>query len=111
MEDGWESHVSPLVMGVGMSNIQGITETQASCSCSGHSQDMPVEFNIPHQREELPPHPELHSNMHLMHPDIGQELSSEMGSDSMRAHSEESVRARRDYLSHQVGSMVPSYFF
>jgi hypothetical protein len=94
MEDGWESHVSPLVMGVGMGDLQGMGEMQAP------GQEMPVEMNMPHQHhQELASHPELNP---AIHQDIEQDLGREMGRNDMRSH-HEGLGGHDDYFSHQVG--------
>lgn len=91
MEDGWESHVSPLMMGVGMGDMQGIAEMQPQ------GQDIPGELNMPqHHHQELhhsAPHPDLNADMH---PDIEQDLRHEMRShqDSM------GTSGAGDYFSH-----------
>ncbi|KAH0819963.1 hypothetical protein GEV33_002828 [Tenebrio molitor] len=92
MEDGWESHVSPLVMGVGMGDLQGMGEMQAP------GQEMPVEMNMPHQHhQELASHPELNP---AIHQDIEQDLGREMGRNDMRSH-HEGLGGHDDYFSHQ----------
>lgn len=65
MDDAWESNVSHLMMGVGMSDSREIVNIQPSCS----SQDMPQDLhlqNIPQQRvnisRDVGRNQELHSN-------------------------------------------------
>lgn len=93
MEDGWESHVSPLVMGVGM----GMGEMQ------GHGQEMPVDLNMPQQhQQELGSHPEIGA---AIHQEIEQEMGREMGRNDMRSH-HDTMGGHEDYFSHQVGTNI-----
>ncbi|KAJ3660443.1 hypothetical protein Zmor_004892 [Zophobas morio] len=84
MEDAWESHVSPLVMGVGMGEMQAMGEMQQ-------------EMNMPHQQDlAATQHPEL------IHQEIEQDLGREMGRNDMRTH-QEGLGGHEEYFSHQVG--------
>lgn len=104
MEDGWESHVSPLVMGVGMGDMQGMGEMQTACS--GHGQEMPAEMNMPHNHhQELASHPDLNP---AIHQEIEQDLGREMGRNDMRSH-QDGLGGHDDYFSHQVGPTDPTY--
>lgn len=76
MEDGWESHVSPLMMGVGMGEMEGLGEMQA------HHQEMSI-----HE------HQEMARTQH--HPAMGQEMQRDI-------ERQDSLAAGPEYYSHQV---------
>lgn len=89
MEDGWESHVSPLMMGVGMGDMQGLGELQAA----GHGQDMAsADLNMPPQHHDL--HAELNPDMH-------QDIERDLGRHDMH-HQDHNIGGHADYFSHQV---------
>lgn len=95
MEDGWETHVSPLMMGVGMGDMQGIAEMQPQ------GQDIPGELNMPQHHQELSgaagPHTVQHPDLNAdIHQDIEQDLRHEM-----RSH-QDSMGTTAEYFSHQV---------
>ncbi|KAJ8953122.1 hypothetical protein NQ314_007397 [Rhamnusium bicolor] len=95
MEDGWESHVSPLMMGVGMGEMQSMGEMQA------HEQDIPGELNMPQHRQNLASHPDLNPDIHQ---DIEQDLGRDLGHHDMRSHHQDNlVGSAVNYYSHQVG--------
>ncbi|KAG5881262.1 hypothetical protein JTB14_004236 [Gonioctena quinquepunctata] len=81
MEDGWESHVSPLLMGVGMGEMQSMGEMQA------HGQDISDEMNLSQQH-----HQEIAG-----HPDMGHDIEREM----RHHHHDGLAGVSGGYYSHQ----------
>ncbi|KAG5881261.1 hypothetical protein JTB14_004236 [Gonioctena quinquepunctata] len=86
MEDGWESHVSPLLMGVGMGEMQSMGEMQA------HGQDISDEMNLSQQH-----HQEIAG-----HPDMGHDIEREM----RHHHHDGLAGVSGGYYSHQSSFMT-----
>lgn len=96
MDDTWESNVSPLMMGVGMSDIRGMGDMQPSCS----GQDMPQDIN-----------PQNITNHHQHSNDMNQDLSSDMQDlDQDLSHNihhhQPTLNHNNYYNSHQVSLII-----
>ncbi|CAG9821578.1 unnamed protein product [Phaedon cochleariae] len=74
MEDGWDSHVSPLMIGVGMG-------------------EMHAPHHHPHDAVAMGPHGEMAQDLHA-------DLDQEIGHHDLRGHHQE-VGGAGDYYSHQ----------
>lgn len=83
MEDNWETHVSPLMMGVGMGEMQSMGEMQQPQHQQHHHQDM------------------AQSSHHLdMSQGIHQDIEQDLVHHDLREHALDDAQ---DYYSHQVG--------
>ncbi|XP_072394048.1 homeobox protein caupolican isoform X1 [Diabrotica undecimpunctata] len=89
MEDGWESHVSPLMMGVGMGEMQNMGEMQT------HGQDMSGDMSMQHHHE-MSAHTDISQDLH-------QDLEQEIHHDLRNHHGDSMAGSSGDYYSHQDG--------
>lgn len=102
MDDNWETHVSPLMMGVGMGEMQSMGEMQQH-----NGQDI----SLQQQQQQHHYHQDMgHSSHHLdlsqgIHQDIEQDMGRELIRHDMRGrHVDQGLDDTQDYYSHQVSA-------
>lgn len=99
MDDNWETHVSPLMMGVGMGEMQSMGEMQQH---NGHDIGLQQQH---HHHQDL-----VQSSHHLdLSQGIHQDIEQDMGRDMIRhdirvLHGDQGLDDSQDYYSHQVGA-------
>lgn len=93
MDDNWETHVSPLMMGVGMGEIQSMGEMQQN-----NGQDISLQHHHHQDMGQSSHHLDLAQGMH-------QDIEHEMIRHDMRGHHvDQGLDDTQDYYSHhQVG--------
>lgn len=101
MDDNWETHVSPLMMGVGMGEMQSMGEMQQH-----NGQDISLQQQQHHHHH----HQEMGQSSHHLdltqgiHQDIEHDIGRELIRHDMRGHHvEQGLDETQDYYSHQVG--------
>ncbi|KAL3284325.1 hypothetical protein HHI36_018489 [Cryptolaemus montrouzieri] len=99
MEEGWESHVSPLMMGVGMGDIDGMGDMPP---CGGSNHEIGGEIMSHHQALRSG-HAEMVGDLHH---DMDREMGTEMGH-GMRDHHGNGMGAQHhDYFGQEVSVTV-----
>ncbi|XP_044760214.1 homeobox protein araucan isoform X2 [Coccinella septempunctata] len=95
MEEGWESHVSPLMMGVGMGDMEGLGEL-APCGGGGH--EIAGEMIPQHHHGLRGPHGDINGEMHH---DIDRGMGSDMAH-GIREHLARGMNAPHDYFGQEL---------
>lgn len=104
MDDNWESHVSPLMIGVGMGEMQRMGEMQ---------QHNGQEINLQQQQQHHQHHQDMGQPSHHLdlsqgiHQDIEQDMGRELVHHDLGAHhGEQGLDEAQEYYAHQVGTTL-----
>lgn len=95
MEDTWESNVSPLMMGVGMGDMRGLSELQPSCSRQDIIRDISHQNMPQHEPHPVDISQDMNSDMQDLDRDLGRELNHGI-------HNQQDVLHSNDYFSNHV---------
>lgn len=97
MDDNWETHVSPLMMGVGMGEMQSMGEMQQN-----NGQDISLQQQQHHHQEmgQSSHHLDLSQGIHQDIDEMGREI---VHHDIRAHHGDQGLDDVQDYYSHQVG--------
>lgn len=99
MEDSWESHVSPLMMGVGMGEIQSMGEMQQH-----NGQEINLQQHTQHHQDLGQSSHHLDMNHQGIHQDIEQDMGRELVHHDIGVHhGDPGLDEAQDYYAHQVG--------
>lgn len=91
MEDTWESNVPPLMIGVGMNDIRGISELHPSCS----EQDMTRDMNHQNMPQHQPHPADMSQDMNPNMQDLGRDHSHDL-------HHHQGSLSQNSYYTNEV---------
>lgn len=95
MEEGWESHVSPLMMGVGMGEMDVMGEMP---SCGGGNLEIGADLMHQQHHGMRSGHGDLNGEMHH---DIARGMGSDM-TQGIREHLVRGMNPQHDYFGQEV---------
>ncbi|KAK9882297.1 hypothetical protein WA026_020407 [Henosepilachna vigintioctopunctata] len=96
MDEGWESHVSPLMMGVGMGDMEGLGDMPA---CGGGGHEIGSDMMSQHHQTMRSGHVELNGDMHH---EMEREIGAEMGAGMREQNRGCMVSHHNDYFGQEV---------
>ncbi|KRT86661.1 hypothetical protein AMK59_2905 [Oryctes borbonicus] len=126
MDDTWESNVSPLMLGVGMGDLRGMRDMQASSSatssCLGGQQDigrnsMGHHSNMPQHHQDLQhqqqqggnPNVATHQQRQDLQ-DLEQDIGRELGGGGADMHQQHHQQQQSQQLHQDAGMGVHDYY-